>query len=270
VRAKAFVRQFCLVAAAAMLGPVVYTTAPVAAAPVPAEVAAATSETIVIDDFNGDQLNTRTWTALTDRHNDVCVNARNASVGGGYLRLRAHQGSTDECPYVGARLSSKGKRTVGHGVTGARIDFNTRQGSWQPFVLFGTCPDGVKLLRCGEVDVAEVTRGVVHARLWSVRRDDPDTRCGIKADKPFQGLGQFHRYAVNLQPTFAAFLIDGQRWATITKRQVLANGCTYPFDDEGRRFTIRIGNTAGGWGGTPNPDAYPVTMFVDSIWHIPS
>jgi hypothetical protein len=50
--------------------------------------------------------------------------------------------------------------------------------------------------------------------------------------------------------------------ATITESQLVAKGCTWPFE---RQFSMVLSARAGGWGGTPDPSSYPVTTLVDWV-----
>ena len=214
------------------------------------------------EEFSGSELRATVWTAQTNAINDTCASSENASVSGGMLRLVARQTSGD-CPYTGARVVTRDKLYVGYGLTTARIDFNTRRGSWQGFVLFGKRSSGTAL-QAGEIDAAEITAGTLHYRLWSVRQNDSTRRCGVPIDVPFGGLNEWHTYGVDRQPTYVRFLLDGQVKATITKSQMLAKGCTWPFE---RTFSIVLSNRAGGYGGRPDPAKFPVTMNVDWVRH---
>jgi beta-glucanase (GH16 family) len=227
------------------------------ALPAPADAAVTFAE-----DFSGTALRSTVWTAQTSAINDICASTQNASVGGGMLSMVARR-TSGSCPYTGARVLTKDKLYVGYGTTTARIDFNTRRGSWQGFVLFGKRSGGLALA-AGEIDAAEISAGTLHYRLWSVRQNDATRRCGIPIDVPFGGLNDFHVYGVDHQPTYVRFLLDGRVRATITKSQMLNQGCTWPFD---RTFHIVFSNRAGGWGGQPDPAQFPVTTRVDWVRH---
>lgn len=227
------------------------------AAPPPAGAAVTFAE-----DFTGTQLRSTVWTAETRDFDGVCANSANASVGSGVLSLVARR-TSGSCPYTGARVVTRDKKYVGFGLTTARIDFNTRRGSWQGFVMFGKRTTETALA-AGEIDVAEVTSGELHYRLWSVRQDDATRRCGVPIDIAFSGFDNWHVYGVDHQPTYVRFLLDGRVKATISKSQMLANGCTWPFD---RPFSIVLSNRAGGYGGQPDPAQFPVTMRVDWVRH---
>jgi hypothetical protein len=100
----------------------------------------------------------------------------------------------------------------------------------------------------------------VHYRLWSV--NSAGSRCGVAIDQPNSGLGQWHTFGINRQSTYTEFFLDGVKKATITKSQLLAKGCTWPFE---RPFSLALSATAGGWGGTPDPSRYPLTTLVDWV-----
>ena len=210
------------------------------------------------DEFSGTSLNTAVWTARTGSIGGACQSADNASVSGGYLRMVVHRGTTTQCPWVGARVISQDKRYLGYGLVQARVKWNAAPGFWGGFVLFGRASGGTRLAD-GEVDV-EVTNGTLHYRLWSV--DSAGKRCGVPIDKPNGSLGRWHTFGIDRQSTYTRFFVDGVKQATITKSQLLAKGCTWPFD---RRFSVALSATAGGWGGTPDPSRYPVTTLFDWV-----
>jgi beta-glucanase (GH16 family) len=210
------------------------------------------------DEFSGSSLNKAVWTAQTASFGGVCAAAGNASVSGGYLRMTVRKGSTAGCPWVGARVISQGKRYLGYGLVNARVQWNAAQGFWGGFVMFGRASGGNRLAD-GEIDT-EITDGVVHYRLWSV--NSAGKRCGVPIDQPNGTLGQWHTFGVNRQPTYTEFYLDGVKQATITESQLVAKGCTWPFE---RQFSMVLSARAGGWGGTPDPSSYPVTTLVDWV-----
>jgi len=210
------------------------------------------------DEFSGTSLNTAVWTAETRSLGGVCSSASNVRVSGGYLRMTARQGSTADCPWVGSRLVTANKRYLGYGLVQARVKWNAAPGFWGGFVMFGKASGGSRLAD-GEIDT-EIRDGMIHYRLWSV--DSADRRCGIAIDKPNNSLDQWHTFGVNRQPSYTQFFLDGVKQATITKSQLLAKGCTWPFE---RRFSLVLSARAGGWGGTPDPAKFPVTTLVDWV-----
>jgi len=210
------------------------------------------------DDFTGTALNTATWTAETGKSGGLCSSAANARVSGGFLTMTVHRGATADCPWVGARLVSEGKRTLDYGLVRTRARWNAVPGYWGGFVMFGT-PSGGRRLADGEIDT-EITNGVIHYRLWSVNA--AGNRCGVPIDRPTTTLDQWHTFGVNRQPTYTQFFLDGVRQATITEGQMLAKGCTWPFQ---RRFSMVLSARAGGYGGTPVASRFPVTTTVDWV-----
>jgi len=210
------------------------------------------------DEFSGTSINTGVWTARTGSVGGACASADNVGVSGGYLRINVRKGTTTSCPWVGGRLVTEGKRYLDYGLVQARVKWNAAPGFWGGFVMFGKASGGTRLAD-GEVDT-EIRNGTVHYRLWSV--NSAKQRCGVAIDKPYGGLSQWHTYGVNRQSTNTQFFIDGVRQATITKTQMLARGCTWPFD---RTFSLTLSARAGGWGGTPDPSRYPLTTLVDWV-----
>jgi len=210
------------------------------------------------DEFSGSSLNTAVWTAQTAPFNGVCVSSGNVRVSGGYLRLTVHKGTRAGCPWDGSRVISQDKRYLGYGLVQARVRWNAVQGFWGGFVMFGKAGAGSRESD-GEVDT-EITNGVVHYRLWSVNA--AGKRCGVPIDQPNSSLSQWHTFGVNRQATFTEFYLDGVKKATITKTQMVAKGCTWPFE---RQFSMVLSARAGGWGGTPDPARYPVTSLVDWV-----
>jgi beta-glucanase (GH16 family) len=210
------------------------------------------------DEFSGTALNTTNWTAQTGKSGGLCSSAANARVSGGFLAMTARRGTTTDCPWVGARLVSEGKRTLDYGLVQTRVKWNAVPGFWGGFVMFGT-PSGGRRLADGEIDT-EITNGVIHYRLWSVNA--ADKRCGVPVDRSSSTLNQWHTFGVNRQPTYTQFFLDGVRQATITKAQMVAKGCTWPFT---RRFSMVLSARAGGYGGTPVASRFPVTTTVDWV-----
>jgi len=210
------------------------------------------------DEFSGTTLDSHVWTAQTSRLKNVCSSAGNVRLSGGYLRMTARQGDTDDCPWVGSRVVSAGKLYLGYGLVKARVRWNPAPGFWGGFVMFGEASGGSRLAD-GEIDT-EIRDGLVHYRLWSV--DASGNRCGIPIDQPNDSLDAWHVFGVNRQPLYTQFFLDGTKKATITKSQMLAKGCTWPFD---REFSLVLSARAGGWGGVPDPEQYPVTSLVDWV-----
>jgi beta-glucanase (GH16 family) len=210
------------------------------------------------DEFSGTALDTAVWTARTGSIGGACQSADDVSVSGGNLRMAVHRGTTTKCPWVGGRVISQDKRYLDYGLVQARVKWNAAPGFWGGFVLFGRASGGTRLAD-GEIDT-EITKGTVHYRLWSV--DAAGKRCGVALHQPNGSLGQWHTFGIDRQSTYTRFFLDGVRRATITKAQLLAKGCTWPFT---RRFSLALSATAGGWGGTPDPSKYPVTTLVDWV-----
>jgi beta-glucanase (GH16 family) len=213
-----------------------------------------------VDEFSGTSLNTALWTAQTVNQNGVCAAAGNARVFGGYLHMTVRRGTTTACPWVGARVVSEGKRYFDYGLIQARVQWNPAPGFWGGFVMFGRASGGPRLAD-GEIDT-EIKNGTVHYRLWSV--NSAGNRCGIPIDQTNNSLNRWHTFGMNRQSTYTQFFLDGVKKATITKTQMLAKGCTWPFD---RRFSLTLSARAGGWGGTPDPSRYPLTTLVDWVRH---
>jgi beta-glucanase (GH16 family) len=212
------------------------------------------------DDFSGSDLDSRVWSAYTGEVSGVCSSADNARVSDGRLRLTVRQTGTADCPWTGARVISEDKRYFGYGLVRARIKWNPAAGFWGGFVLWGEARGGRRVAD-GEVDT-EVRNGMVHYRLWSVEVDDEKEKCGVTVDRPNNTLDEWHTFGVNRQSDHVSFFMDGVRRATITRKRMEAEGCTWPFE---RRFSIALSARAGGWGGTPDPEQYPITTLVDWV-----
>lgn len=210
-----------------------------------------------IDRFNGGELNQRVWTAETGRITELCVSDRNVGVRGGHLLLTVRRGQTQACPYVGARVVTEGKRRFAVGLIEARIKVNSVPGYWGGFTMFGPKVHPGNRLADGEIDT-EFTHNQIHYRLWSV--NELGDRCGVPIDVPFNGLDRWHVYGIDRQHDYTRFLFDGRVAAVITKRQLLAMGCTWPFDDG--PFTLVLSARAGRFGGTPVASEYPTTTLV--------
>jgi len=222
--------------------------------------AAVTTTTAWRDNFNS--LNGSVWRVV----GTGCDAAAHVSVSGGLLHLQTVASSSTQCPLVGARIDTFGKRQFAPGTLSARIKFMPRTGSWDTF--WATGASGRTFPANGEIDIAEIlgrdTPPIHHLRLHAAWTPGVSGRCTQQLDipRPPGFMEQWHVYSVTTTTTTATFRVDGQVVALFTQNMI----CTWPFADPMRPIFAVGGGT---YGGTPDKSLFPTTTLVDWFSYTP-
>jgi beta-glucanase (GH16 family) len=166
--------------------------------------------------------------------------------------------------YSSARLVTKDRAALAHGLVQARIRLPRGRGIWPAFWMLGQNIDEVGWPLCGEIDVMEnfgkdptVVHGTVHGPGYS-------GAAGITASfRAGPSLADdFHVYAVHREPDRIRWYLDGRLYATVTPDDL--NGNPWVFDHE---FYFLLNVAVGGtFSVDPDPSAaFPQAMLVDYI-----
>lgn len=176
--------------------------------------------------------------------------------GAGCLAITARR--TPEGGYTSARLVSKGRVAVRHGLVVARIRLPGGLGVWPAFWMLGTDIDEVGWPGCGEIDVMEhfgtgsdTVRGTVHGPGYSGR----DGVTGATS----VGAG-FHDHAVRWSPGRIEWLLDGRPFHAVTPNDVPG---PWVFEHD---FYLLLNVAVGGTlTASPAGTGFPRTMLVDHV-----
>ena len=236
-----------------------------------AGVATAEYQLIWSDEFNGGDIDHKTWQAETNpgvvydaRQKQFYTNNReNSFVKAGQLVIRARKESYSINDYTSARLNTYGKFGCRYGKIEARIKTASGQGLRCKLLLL---PE--KLLygtwaRSGQIDVMEtegahpgsVKAGIFHGgqghfHEYSGGKYAPDDR-DFSAD--------FHVYTVEWQPYEIRWFIDGTLFAMQNRWSSFSAGYPAPFD---QRFYLALGVAVDG---DTDDRQLPAEMSVDWI-----
>ncbi len=187
--------------------------------------------------------------------------------GAGHLAITARREEFQGSAYTSGRINTNGLFAAERGRFEARIRLPVGQGIWPAFWLLGADFETVGWPACGEIDIMEyrgqqprVVHGSVHGPGYSAgaavtkRYDLPGNR-GFHED--------FHVFAVEWDRNRITWLVDGNRYHTVTPRD-LPPGGRWVFDHP---FFIIL-NVAVGGNFVGPPDAstvFPQTMLVDWV-----
>lgn len=168
------------------------------------------------------------------------------------------------CEYTSARLISKDRLTVCHGLVQARMRLPGGRGIWPAFWMLGDDIDEVGWPRCGEIDVMEnfgtdpaVVHGTVHGPGYSGRG-------GVTASytAPASLADDFHVYSVRWEPDRIRWYLDDELYGTVTHADLRGN--PWVFD---HAFFLLL-NVAVGGAFSQAPDGsvpFPQTMLIDYV-----
>jgi beta-glucanase (GH16 family) len=164
--------------------------------------------------------------------------------------------------YTSARLVTKGRMTVRHGLVTARVKVPGGRGIWPAFWMLGADIDTAGWPACGEIDVMEcfgtdprTVQGTVHGPGYA-GRDGVSGRHHAAADL----ADDFHDYAVRWEPESVTWLFDGTPYHRVTPADLPG---PWRFEHD---FYLLLNVAVGGSFSVP-PDAtdFPRTMLVDSV-----
>ena len=194
--------------------------------------------------------------------------AENAALDGdGHLVITAREEDFAGSRYTSARLLTKAKREQTHGRFEARIKLPTGQGIWPAFWLLGANIDTVPWPGCGEIDVMEA-RGQEPDRILGSLHGPGYFGAGAVSDSavlpgPVGVDGTFHVFAVEWDPRYIAWEVDGVTYQVVTPDQLPA-GASWVFDHS---FFVILNLAVGGnFVGLPDPTTvFPQTMLIDYV-----
>lgn len=192
----------------------------------------------------------------------------NASLdGAGNLQIVARKEAYQGKAYTSARLKTQGLFSRRYGRFEARMRLPTGQGMWPAFWLLGDDITSVGWPACGEIDVMEyrgqqptVTAATVHG---------PTYYGGNGVGRQFQLPGGqrfdqgFHVFAVEWDPGWLVFSVDGQEFHTVTPDALPARE-DWVFDSP---FFVILNLAVGGnYVGPPDQGTtFPQTLLVDYV-----
>lgn len=195
--------------------------------------------------------------------------AQNASQDGqGHLAIVARQETFGNRGYTSARIKTAGKLERAYGRFEARIKLPPGKGLWPAFWLLGADIGEVGWPTCGEIDVMEYLGQFTNTALSTVHGPGYSGGQGIgKAyGLPSGSFDQgFHVFAVEWDPYWLVFSIDGQEFLTVTPsspRPLSPEDWVFdhPF------FVILNLAVGGNLPGSPDGSTpFPATMLVDYV-----
>jgi len=194
--------------------------------------------------------------------------AENATLdGAGHLAITAKKEAFLGSQYTSARIITKGKLEQKHGRFEARIKLPKGQGIWPAFWLLGANIDTVTWPGCGEIDVME-SRGQEPSVVLGSLHGPGYSGAGAVTDSYTlpgpQGEGaDFHVFAVNWDPGYIAWEVDGVTYQVATPK-TLPTDTQWVFDNP---FFIILNVAVGGnFLGYPDESTvFPQTMLVDYV-----
>jgi beta-glucanase (GH16 family) len=191
----------------------------------------------------------------------------NARIEDGKLVIEARQETFGRRNITSARLLTKGKESWTYGRFEARIKIPRGQGIWPAFWMLGTNISVVKWPACGEIDIMEnigkepgMVHGTVHGPGYSGNNGigGPVTLPGglVMAD-------DFHIFAVECESNHISWLMDGQRYFSITPGSLPQNRRWVFGQPKFLLLNLAIG---GAWPGYPDATTkFPQRMIVDYV-----
>nr|WP_241732242.1 glycoside hydrolase family 16 protein [Galbitalea soli] len=192
-----------------------------------------------------------------------------ATDGAGHLVITAlHQpghvcsdGSRND--YTSARLTTEGRVTAGYGRLEVRAQVPTTPGVWPAFWALGDDLRRVDWPAAGEIDVMEVGGNrprTVFGTLHGPAADGSAYQHGVTHDSAAPLSGGFHVYAASWSPGSVSFSIDGRRYGTVTRAEVVGAGGRWVFSH--RVFLILDLAIGGDFPGPVSPATRTPQRFV--------
>jgi beta-glucanase (GH16 family) len=201
------------------------------------------------------------------------ASTKNSALDGhGHLVIAARHTPGHECAdgfvndYTSARLKTEHLRSFEHGRLAIRAKMPVGQGLWPAFWALGTNIGSVGWPACGEIDVVEqlgqdplTSYGTIHGVDQS---GDPYGVGGsVTESAPWKG---FHVYAADWTHNSISFSVDGAKYFTAHRRDVVQRYGSWPFD---HRFFLVVNVAVGGdWPGPPDgTTVFPQRMVIDWV-----
>ncbi len=182
------------------------------------------------------------------------------------LKIKATLNDSDECRYVSARLSSKGKLEFMYGKLTIRAKMPKGRGAWPALWLMGnTSSNQVGWPLCGEIDLVEfagnrpgIVTSAIHTKSFN---HTINTDKGAKIELS-DASDAFHDYELDWTKDYLKFSCDGKEYFRVTKE---ANDTVneWPFDHP---YYLIMNLAVGGWyGGEIHDEDLPYVMEIKSI-----
>lgn len=191
----------------------------------------------------------------------------NASLDGdGHLVITARKQSFDKNFYTSARIKTQGLFSQRYGRVEARIQLPSGRGLWPAFWMLGANIDDVSWPKCGEIDILELRGQEPSVVLGSMHGPGYSGGDAISARRRLATgtfADDFHRFAVEWDPTRVVFFVDDVAYQTVTADAVLPRG-PWVFDHP---FFLILNVAVGGYF-VGSPDAtttFPQRMVVDWV-----
>ncbi|HAR92315.1 MAG TPA: hypothetical protein DCR28_04425 [Eubacterium sp.] len=239
------------------------------------------------DEFDGNSLNTNTWTYETGTGQNGWGNNElqyytnrtdNVYVTGGNLNIKAKRESYNGSNFTSGRIISKNKKYFKYGKMEARIkvDGGNQNGVWPAFWMMGNDIDQVGWPACGELDIMEHANsnpyigGTIHwgtdwqnHTYWGSGNENTDK---YYTDNTNNGINGWHTYGVTWDESTIKWYMDNEVYflANIGPGYN-ANG--YFQKDAFFLLNLAIGGPATGYTNNKGPDDsfQSATMQVDYV-----
>lgn len=175
--------------------------------------------------------------------------------------------NTPAAEYTSASVISKGKFEFKFGRVEARLKINATQGQWPAFWMLGSNRGPVAWPACGEVDIMEYYRGIMHANLaWQAKGGHSEWHTEKHSiadigDKAF--WNEFHIWRLDWDEEFMRIYMD-DHLMNETRILDIRNGerGNNPFHE---KFYL-VMNAALGQGGEAIPEhTLPSTYLIDYV-----
>jgi beta-glucanase (GH16 family) len=186
----------------------------------------AAAATVWSDEFNGDTIDSATWTYDVGgwgwgngQFEYNSARSENSYVTNGSLVIEARRENYMGNSFTSARMSTQGRFAFKYGTLEARIKLpNTANGLWPAFWMLGNNFSGITWPGCGEVDIVEMGSRQGIAEGTQQRK----INCALHYSNAGGGYGMFdawtnapvdlsldyHRYKMSWTPTTITFYLD--------------------------------------------------------------
>ena len=177
--------------------------------------------------------------------------------------------------FTSGRIKTEGKLSMGYGLVEARIKFPPGPGILPAFWLLGANYNQVGDPECGEIDIVEWVRGVLHFTIHGPQGDGDYNGNGegvsVAYPPPFDPTADYHDYWARREPDKITLGVDGTTTAIFTPDTLPAGG-RWVFNDT-KMFAVlnfAVGGTPDGWPGMPEADTpFPQRMMIDWFRYVP-
>ncbi|MCB0760036.1 MAG: glycoside hydrolase family 16 protein [Flavobacteriales bacterium] len=224
------------------------------------------------DEFDGTELDDNKWEAmigdgsnyglwLWGNNEEQYYRAENATVSGGYLKIKAQAQEFGGQDYTSARIRTKEKGDFKYGRVEASIRMDAVGGLWHAFWMLPT--DAVASWPVsGEIDIMEYVGNQPDEVLTTLHFADQFGNHQYEGEPhAFVNQNDFHEFAMEWDENEIVWFIDDEKVYTLFRPQI----ATWPFDAQ---FHILLNVAVGGnLGGEVNQAALSVPryMYVDYV-----